>query len=71
MIKLLKTAQHTVDTRSATVLNWNVRADYAAGTPANHNLTREAREGNVVALTTYMSEPDFRPDLGARISIAA
>ncbi|WP_417258328.1 hypothetical protein [Celeribacter sp.] len=71
MIKLLKTAQQTVDTRSATVLNWDVRADYASGTPANHNLTREAREGNVVPLTTYMSEPDFRPDLGARISIAA
>ena len=71
MIKLLKTAKQTVGTQSSSILNWDVRSDYAAVAPANHNLTRAAREANVVPLTTHLSETDFRPDLGARIAIAA
>lgn len=71
MIKLLKTESHPVEAHGTIVLNWDVRIADAAPAPANHNLTREARESNVVPLNVHVTEPDFRPDLGARIQIAA
>ncbi|WP_417250417.1 hypothetical protein [Celeribacter sp.] len=71
MIKLLKADDQGVETKSAIVLNWDVRIDEAVPQPANHNLTREARESNVVPLGHYIAPPDFRPDLGARAAIAA
>ena len=71
MIKLLKTASQSVETNGAIILNWDVRADQAVGRAANHNLTRDARNSNVVVIGGHHSSPDFRPDLGARLPLAA
>lgn len=71
MIKLLKTESTSVETKGAIILNWNVDAAKVSGKPANHNLTREARESNVVVIGGHHVSPDFRPDLGARLPLAA
>ena len=71
MIKLLKNASQTVDAKGAIILNWNVRAEDAKGRAANHNLTRDARNSNVVVIGGHHAAPDFRPDLGARLPLAA
>lgn len=71
MIKLLKTDSQAVETKGAIVLNWDVDAASIAGKPANHNLTQEARNSNVVVIGGHHAEPDFRPDLGQRLAIAA
>lgn len=71
MIKLMKTADQSVAAQGAIILNWNVDAATAAGRPANHNLSREARRSNVVVIGGHVHTPDFRPDLGARQQLAA
>lgn len=71
MIKLMKTAGQSVEAKGAILFNWEVHVLEAAGRPANHNLTREARRSNVVLLGGYRNDPDYRPDLGARLALAA
>lgn len=71
MIKLINTAQQPVEANGTIIRNWSVRSDQAVGRPANHNLTREARESNVVVIGGHFASPDFRPDIGVRLSKAA
>ena len=71
MITLLKSESKSVNADSAVVLNWNVDVEQATGRAANHNLSHEARSSNVVVIGGHHVEPDFRPDLGARLAIAA
>ncbi|NVK44932.1 MAG: hypothetical protein HWE33_01405 [Rhodobacteraceae bacterium] len=68
MIKLMRTAGQPVEAKGGLLFNWDVPAADAAGRPANHNLTREARRSNVILLGGHHCEPDYRPDLGARVS---
>lgn len=71
MIKLVKTAGQEKPTKGAILFNGDMHATLTSVRPANHNLTREARRSNVVLLGGCLSDPDFRPDLGARLSQAA
>lgn len=71
MIKLFKADDLIVETMGAIVLNWDVRKHEMAPRPVNHNLTQEARAGNVVILSRRFPPSNFRPDLGARVCTAA
>lgn len=55
----------------AIVLEWDALAAKTASRHANHNLTDEARLANVIVLGGHHETGDFRPDLGARLAIAA
>jgi hypothetical protein len=55
----------------AMALTWDADAAKTASRNANHNLTSEARSANVVVLGGYRGNGDFRPDLGARLAVAA
>lgn len=59
------------DFGGAIVLAWDALAKKTASRHANHNLTSEARNANVVVLGRHHDSGDFRPDLGARLAIAA
>jgi hypothetical protein len=71
MIKLMKTAGCSVEAKGAILFNWDVHVSEAAGRPANHNLTRETRRSNVVLFGGCRNDPDYRPDLGVRLALAA
>jgi hypothetical protein len=43
----------------------------AMSSPANHNLTRQAREANVIPFGGHHVAGDFRPDIGARLARVA
>lgn len=59
------------DFGGAIVLKWDAHAVKTASRHANHNLTSEARNANVIALGGHHESGDFRPDLGARLALAA
>ncbi len=71
MIKLMTREDQSVEANSPILFNWDVPAQEATGRPANHNLTEQTRGSNVVLLGGYRDDPDFRPDLGARLVLAA
>lgn len=71
MIKLMRTTGQSVVSKGALLFNWDVPVAEAAGRPANHNLTQAARRTNVILLGGHFTEPDFRPDLGARVTSLA
>ncbi|WP_339695054.1 hypothetical protein [Celeribacter baekdonensis] len=71
MIMLMKTTGQSDTANGAISFNWDVQTFEAACRPANHNLTRDARRSNVVLLGGCHETPDFRPDQGARIALAA
>lgn len=55
----------------AIALAWDAHATKTASRHANHNLTSEARDANVVVFGGHRDNGDFRPDLGARLPVAA
>lgn len=57
--------------KGAIQFNWDAQASQAACRTANHNLTHDARHSNVVVLGGPCGKPDFRPDQGARMVLAA
>ncbi|SFK11342.1 hypothetical protein [Celeribacter neptunius] len=71
MIKLVQSAGDMKAAKAAILFNGDMEATLASVRPANHNLTHEARGSNVVLLGGHSSNPDFRPDLGARLALAA
>ncbi|WP_460272740.1 hypothetical protein [Celeribacter sp. ULVN23_4] len=71
MIKLMKTAGGAVKAKDAILFDWDVLVLEIAWRPANHNLTRAARHSNVILLGGGRTDPDYRPDLGARMPLAA
>lgn len=71
MINTMTSTNQTIDTLGASVLVWDVSFAKLITRPANHNLTRAARETNVVPLGRGHSTDDFRPDLGARLVSAS
>lgn len=55
----------------AIALTWDAHAAQTASRHANHNLTSEARNANVIVLGGHRDNGDFRPDLGVRLAVAA
>ena len=53
------------------VLSGSAQSPAQSARPANHNLTQTARDSNVVLFGGHLGSVDFRPDRGARISLAA
>jgi len=65
-------AINTVDEFGGTItFEWAAYAAKAASRHANHNLTSEARNANVIVLGGHRDDGGFRPDLGVRLAIAA
>lgn len=56
---------------SAIALAWDAHAAKTASRHANHNLTSQARNANVIVLGGHRDNGDFRPDLGVRLAVAA
>lgn len=71
MIRLMTKTACVEFAEQAFVVNWDEPAAAALALPANHNLTKAARSSNVVPIGGHRDEPDFRPDLGARMAVAA
>lgn len=71
MIDAFKNTNLTIDAIGANVMTWDVCTTQTSTCPANHNLSREAREANVVPLGGHHGTDDFRPDIGARLTHAA
>jgi hypothetical protein len=75
MIDTNTSTRQTIETAhefgGAIALAWDAHAKNTASRHANHNLTSEARNANVVVLGGHRDTGDFRPDLGARLAVAA
>ncbi|RPE63133.1 hypothetical protein EDD53_2730 [Pacificibacter maritimus] len=56
---------------AACIHEWAESAHKISTGPANHNLTRQAREGNVIPLGGHYVPDDYRPDLGARLALVS